>query len=289
LAVRQSVPGGKPKVADEYYPFLSSEDERQRLITQGLTVASLTRRLFEKAGITSGMRVLDIGSGSGDVAFLAAQFVGPGGSVIGADRDQAQVAFAEQRARADHLTNVRFITGDFREIEIKPAVDAIIGRLVLMYAEDPLDALRRAVRNLRVGGVIALQESIIDYDSPVLIEPRDCLAATAVEWFRAGFKHAGVHPRMGLRLFGLMRAAGLDPSTEMDMLVPIQQGPDGALFRVLTSVIRSQLPAIVASGVATETEIDIETLEQRMIADAPVSGVVGYFNLGQVGVWAKKA
>ena len=62
--------------------------------------------------------------------------------------------------------------------------------------------------------MIALQESVIDYDGPVLIEPLNCLAARAVDWFRAGFKHAGVHPRMGMRLFGLMRAAGLDPSLE---------------------------------------------------------------------------
>lgn len=275
-------------MAQESYPFQSSEDERRRLIAQGELVAPLTRRLFEKAGITPGMRVLDIGSGSGDVAFLAARLVGPGGSVIGADRDPAQVAFAEQRAKAAGLTNVRFIVGDFRDIELRPAVDAIIGRLVLMYAADPLDALRRALRNLRAGGVIALQESVIDYDGPMLIEPLDCLAAKAVEWFRAGFKHAGVHSRMGMRLFGLMRAAGLEPSPDIEMTVPIQQGPDGALFRILTSLIRSQLPAIVASGVATAADIDIDTLEQRLVADAPPSGVVGYFSLGQVGVWAKK-
>jgi ubiquinone/menaquinone biosynthesis C-methylase UbiE len=272
----------------ESYPFKSSDEERQRLIAQGELVAPLTQRLFERAGITSGMRVLDIGSGSGDVAFSAARLVAPRGSVIGVDRDSAQVAFAEQRARADGLTNVRFIVGDFREIELSPAVDAVVGRLVLMYAADPLDALRRALRNLKAGGVIALQESVIDYDGPVLIEPLDCLAAKAAEWFRAGFKHSGVHPRMGLRLFGLMRAAGLDPSTEIDMLVPIQQGPEGALFSSLTSVVRSQMRAIVASGVATEAEIDIETLEKRLIADAPDCGVVGYFNLGHVGVWAKK-
>lgn len=272
----------------ESYPFKSSDEERQRLIAQGELVAPLTQRLFERAGITSGMRVLDIGSGSGDVAFSAARLVAPRGSVIGVDRDSAQVAFAEQRARADGLTNVRFIVGDFREIELSPAVDAVVGRLVLMYAADPLDALRRALRNLKAGGVIALQESVIDYDGPVLIEPLDCLAAKAAEWFRAGFKHTGVHPRMGLRLFGLMRAAGLDPSTEIDMLVPIQQGPEGALFSSLTSVVRSQMRAIVASGVATEAEIDIETLEKRLIADAPDCGVVGYFNLGHVGVWAKK-
>jgi ubiquinone/menaquinone biosynthesis C-methylase UbiE len=270
------------------YPFQSSEEERQRLVAQGGRLAPLTRRLLEKAGISSGMHVLDIGSGSGDVAFLAAQFVGSRGSVIGADLDPAQVAFAEQRAKADGLANVRFTVGDFREIEVSPAVDAIVGRLALMYTADPLDALRRVLRNLKVGGVIALQESNVDYDGPVLIEPLNCLAAKAAEWFRAGFKHAGVHPRMGMRLFGLMRLAGLDPSPDIEMSVPIQQGPDGALFSILTSVVRSQIPAIVASGVATKAEIDIETLEQRLIADAPIGGVVGYFNLGHVGVWARK-
>jgi len=180
------------------------------------------------------------------------------------------------------------VAEDFRQLELSPLVDAIVGRLVLMYAADPLDALRHALRSLRAGGVIALQESIIDYDGPVLIEPLDCLAARAAEWFRAGFRHAGVHPRMGMRLFGLMRAAGLEPSTEIDMLVPIQQGPDGELFRTLTAVVRSQIPAIVASGAATEAEIDIDTLEQRLIADAPPGGVVGYFNSGHVGVWARK-
>jgi SAM-dependent methyltransferase len=272
----------------EVYPFQSSADERKRLIAQGELVAPLTRRLFERAGITAGMRVLDIGSGSGDVALLAAHFVGPTGAVTGIDRDPAQVEYAEQLAKTRGLTNVHFMSGDFQEIELTPAVDAIVGRLVLMYAANPLDAIRHALRNLKSGGIIALQESIIDYEGPVFIEPLDCLAAKAAGWFRAGFKHAGVHSRMGMRLFGLMRRAGLAPSTEIDMLVPIQEGPDGALFSTLASVVRSQIPAIVASGVATEAEIDIDTLEERMIADAPADGVVGYFNLGHVSVWARK-
>ena len=272
----------------EVYPFQSSDAERERLIAQSGLVAPLTRRLFERAGITAGMRVLDVGSGSGDVALLAAQLVGPTGNVTGIDRDPAQVEYAEQRAKKQGLTNIHFVVGDFREIELTPAVDAIVGRLVLMYAADPLGALRRALRNLKSGGIIALQESIVDYEGPVFIEPLDCLAARAAEWFRAGFKHAGVHSRMGMRLFGLMRQAGLTPSTEIEVLVPIQEGPDGALFSTLAGVVRSQLPAIVASGAATEAEIEIDTLEERMIADAPVEGVVGYFNLGHVGVWGNK-
>ena len=272
-----------------YYLFQSRDAERQRLIAQDRLVAPLTRRLLERAGIAAGMRVLDIGSGSGDVSFLVSRLVGPTGRVIGVDRDPAQVAFAEQRAKAEGLTNVQFMAKEFQDVTLDDNVDAIVGRLVLMYAANPIDALRRVLRNLRAGGVVALQESIIDYDGPVFVEPPNCLAAKAVEWFRAGFKHAGVHARMGLRLFGMMRAAGLNPSTEIEMLTPIRQGPDGDLFNIITALVRSQLPAIMASGAATEREIDVETLEQRLIADAPEGGVVGYFNLGHVGVWAKKA
>ena len=280
--------GSKARLAPEIYPFQSSAAERRRLIAQDGLVAASTQRLFEAAGIAPGMRVLDIGSGAGDVALLAARLVGSRGSVLGIDCDPAQVAFAAERAATAGSSNVRFVAGDFRDLALESAVDAIVGRLVLMYAQDPLDALRRVTRNLRSGGVIALQESMVDYDGPALIEPADSLAAEVVEWFRAGFRHAGVHARMGVRLFGLMREAGLTPSTQIDMSVPIQQGPDGALFKILTALVRSQMPAIIASGIATEAEIDIDTLEQRLIADAPASGVVGYFHTGHVGVWARK-
>ena len=274
-------------MTNEYYPFQSSDDERQRLIAQGELVAPLTRRLFGNAGIRSGMRVLDIGSGSGDVTFLAAQLVGPEGNVVGVDRDPAGVAFAGERAKAAGLTNVRFMTADFREIVLASAVDAIVGRLVLMYTADPLDALRRALRNLRSGGVIALEESIIEYDGPVFMShsiawrprlldgsERDSSIPVFIhEWECDYWPNAsgrfGSHDRN--------RHAGTNPA-----------GSGGALFSLLTSVVRSQISAIVASGAATEAEIDIETLEERLIDDAPPNGVVGYFNSGHIGIWAAK-
>jgi SAM-dependent methyltransferase len=270
------------------YPFLSSDKERQRLIDQNKLLAPLTERLFRRAGLSAGMRVLEIGSGAGDVAFIAARFVGPAGAVLGIDRDPAQVRFAEQRARAEGLANVDFTVADFQQFVLREPVDAVVGRLALMYASDPLAALLSLQKNLKRGGIMALQESTYDYDAPPLIDPPDCLAAQAVRWCHAAFRHAGVKPRLGLRLCSLMREAGLQPSPEIEMLTPLLQGPQGPLFGTIAALVRSQLPAIVASGAATEAEIDIETLEQRMIADAPEGGVVGYFNSGHVGVWARK-
>ena len=59
-----------------FYALGHSENELQRLSRQGEAIGPFTRQLFEEAGIKQGMRVLDIGCGSGDVAFLAANLVG---------------------------------------------------------------------------------------------------------------------------------------------------------------------------------------------------------------------
>ena len=68
----------------------------------------------------------------------------------------------------------------------------------------------------------------------------------------------------------------------------IVQGPEGGLFPYLVDLVRSAMPSIIASGAATAAEIDIDTLEQRLAADAPPTGVVGTVSAGFVGVWARK-
>ncbi|MCA1731923.1 MAG: hypothetical protein LC751_21770, partial [Actinobacteria bacterium] len=57
---------------DPAYVMGRSEEETARLQKQSLLYNPSTRLLFEEAGITAGMKVLDVGSGAGDVALLAA-------------------------------------------------------------------------------------------------------------------------------------------------------------------------------------------------------------------------
>lgn len=75
-----------------------SQDEERRLIAQGELQAPATRFLFEAAGITRGMRVLDVGSGAGDVSFLVAELVGDDGHVVGIDLNPEIVSTATVRA-----------------------------------------------------------------------------------------------------------------------------------------------------------------------------------------------
>ena len=73
--------------------------EHERLIRQATRIAPVTERLFREAGIGPGQRVLDLGSGVGDVAMLAARLVGPSGEVVGIERDASSIALAEARSR----------------------------------------------------------------------------------------------------------------------------------------------------------------------------------------------
>jgi SAM-dependent methyltransferase len=275
-------------MTDLNYPFESSDHERQRLQRQADILSDITEQVLRRAGIAPGMHILDVGSGAGDVAFLARKLIGEKGSVIGTDRDKNQVEYATRRARSLGFTNVQFVTSDYSELVLDAAVDAVVGRYVLGFANDPAAAVARVCRNLRSGGVVAFVENNIQYDAPVLVEPIDGLAAKAAAWIIAGLRQAKLQPRLGLRLFGIMKAAGLEPSPELGSMMTVAQGPDGHLFPYLVDLVRSAMPSIIASGAATASEIDIDTLERRLIADAPATGVVGTVSAGVVSVWGRK-
>ena len=93
------------------YVLGHSEREMERLGTQARLIDPMTRRFFFAAGIVPGMRVLDVGSGAGHTAALAAELVGEAGEVVGVDRAPAALATARARVKALGLRNVTFLDG----------------------------------------------------------------------------------------------------------------------------------------------------------------------------------
>src|SRR3989440_9167449 len=98
------------------YALGNTDAEHERLIWQAARVAPITERLFREAGIGPGQRVLDLGSGVGDVAMLAARLVGPSGEVVGIERDASSIARANARVAEAGLRNVTFIQTDVNKI-----------------------------------------------------------------------------------------------------------------------------------------------------------------------------
>src|SRR5258708_38168890 len=145
-------------ISVQHYALGSTDAEQARLIRQAALLAPFTERFFRGAGIGPGQRVLDIGSGVGDVAMLAARLVGPSGEVVGIERDAKSIARARTRVAEAGLLNVTFTQTDVSQVPDNEPFDAAVGRFILMFLPDPVAVVRSLARLVPPGGVVAFQE-----------------------------------------------------------------------------------------------------------------------------------
>jgi ubiquinone/menaquinone biosynthesis C-methylase UbiE len=269
--------------AQSSYALGHSAQELARLSRQGQAFRPFTRQLFEEAGIQAGMHILDVGSGAGDVAFLAAEMAGPGGEVVGVDCVPAAVEYATARARSRGIRNVKFLTGDPTLMEFHAQFDAIVGRIVLMYYRSPLDAIQQLLRHLRPDGLIVFQEFDMDYASSRPHAPTFELAA---HWMKRTFRATGTSVQLGAELYPLFLQAGLPaPSLRLDVL--IGGGPEFQAYELMAGVIQSLLPVMERIGIVTAADVNVQTLATRMREEVVTAkGIV--LSPALIGAWSRK-
>ena len=137
-----------------------TDREQLRLIWQARVLAPVTEHFLRDAGIGSGMRVLDIGCGMGDVAMIVAQLVGSAGRVVSIDLDQASIETAQRRASNMGLDNTTFYRADISTFTDVDPFDAIVGRLVLQFLPDTGATIGRSGGLLSPGGIMALRADV---------------------------------------------------------------------------------------------------------------------------------
>ena len=128
---------------------------RDNILRKG--AAPVTKRMLELSEITSGARVLDIASGTGEPAITAAKIVGDSGMVIGTDLVDEMLMVAREKAEKEGLSNIDFHCIDAEKlIYTDGSFDAVTLRWGLMFMPQPQDCLASAYRVLKQGGRIAL-------------------------------------------------------------------------------------------------------------------------------------
>ena len=265
------------------YSLGASEAELARLEAQAASIATPTALFLGRAGIIAGMRVLDLGTGLGHVAFLLRELVGPTGDVVGVDQAAPMLAAAEQRRVASGADNMRFVEADVRTFRDARPFDAVVGRLILFHLRDPVEVLRHHLGALADDGVMVM----IDFDiRSARSEPSAPLFDTARDWVMAAFRHAGANPVIGTQLGYLLRDAGL---TDIDIF-GVQRyltADDPVGPALLASVVKSLAPVILSAGIATEAELALDTLQERLAHDLQSSRAVGLIP-AVVGAWGRK-
>jgi SAM-dependent methyltransferase len=266
------------------YLFGHSGDETQRLQKQARLFNPSARRLLEDAGITSGMKVLDVGSGAGDVALLIAELVGAQGTVVGVDSNPQILETARARVQAAGLCNVSFLAGDIAQVALDADFDAAVGRCVLFFAPDPVAVVRRVSQAVRPGGSIAFQEGGTGLQ-PVAVPPSPLLDQMW-HWIIELYHRTGMDVYTGLRLFPIFLEAGL-PAPEMHLDAAVGGGADWAGYDYMASLVRTLLPRFQQLGIATAEEVDIGTFAERLRAEVvSQQGVMTTWSF--VTAWTRK-
>jgi SAM-dependent methyltransferase len=238
-----------------------------------------------EAGIAPGMRVLDCGSGVGDVAFLVAELVGEAGKVVGADRSEEALTLARSRAAERSLDNVSFHEGDPTQLAFEEPFDAVVGRYVLMFQPDAAAMLRGVAAHARVGGLVFFHEpyrdTIRSYP-PVPTYDRCCdLVTEAV-------RRLGGDPILGLKLHATFLAAGLQaPVLRLEAVIA---GGDtvGSQVHFELDLVETLISDMERMGLVAPGELDPESVADLAIEEAKASESV-IIGRGEVGAWARAA
>jgi ubiquinone/menaquinone biosynthesis C-methylase UbiE len=274
--------------SDESHPdyfFGNADAEHERLIRQAIRLAPVTERFFRDAGIAPGHRVLELGSGVGDVAMLVARIVGQSGEVVAVERDARTISRARARAADAGLHNIHFVQTDIAEYSADSSFDAAVGRFILQFLPDPVAALSSVAKQVRPDGIVAFQE--VSWAPFVSLSAHLPLWSTAVSFVHEAGIRSGVNMQMGTALHNAFQEAGL-PAPRMRLEMELGHDPD--FTRWLSDLLRSVLPQIQKLNLlheAHEALGDFDTLPERLQNEVAISKTVVPW-IGLVAAWCRK-
>ncbi|MBZ5637368.1 MAG: arsenite methyltransferase [Acidobacteriia bacterium] len=193
--------------------------------------------------LEAGETVVDLGSGAGFDAFLAAREVGPTGRVIGVDMTPEMLERARANAAKAGVSEVEFREGRLEALPVESAsVDAVTSNCVINLAPDKSVVFREAARVLRPGGRLVVSDIILDGDLPPVVKEDveayvGCIAgAMRREPYFAAIEAAGFRPAEMLKDVDYLAALGEDAMPD-DLLRRMREG--GLGIEDLAGKIRS--------------------------------------------------
>jgi ubiquinone/menaquinone biosynthesis C-methylase UbiE len=263
------------------YALGNTPAEHERLAWQAERFDPFTERFFRQAGIRSGQRVLDLGSGAGHVAMLVARIVGPSGAVVGVERDAGSIALAQRRVADAGFQNVTFTQSDVNDIRADGRFDAAVGRFILMFLPEPARVVRSLAGVVRPGGAIAFHE--VSWTAFLRRSAATPLCAACARLIHETFRRTGSNTEMGPELRAVYQDAGLaTPTMTSEMLL----GNAADLTRWLVDLLKVLKPQIEQLGLPLNDVGPLETLTDRLLAELAASpGSVGGPDI--VGAWSR--
>jgi SAM-dependent methyltransferase len=242
----------------EPYVIRGGEGGYERLALLARTRWPDTAALLARAGLSPGMRCVDLGCGGGQVTLEIARLVAPAGLVVGVDMDGIKLGLARQAAAAQGQSNVEFRQENVRDWNEPGSYDVVYSRFLLQHLSEPVDLLARMWAAVRPGGILVVEEA--DFDG-WCCHPANEGFDFFVRTYGEALRRRGGDSAFGRKLYGGFLAAGI-PAPEVGLVQPVWTG--GAGKTLAWSTLEASAEAIVADRVASQDEVTaaLTTLSQ---------------------------
>ncbi|MDH3203022.1 MAG: methyltransferase domain-containing protein [Myxococcales bacterium] len=226
----------------------------------------LNKQSLAALQLGGGERILDVGSGLGQLSLAMAQAAGPAGSVLGIERSDEQLSVARARVGTAEV-RVEFRRGDALDPPLTAdewgSFDVAHARFVLEHVENPIVVVRALARAVRPGGRIILE----DDDHDVLrIWPPSPGVERLWRGYIQSYESAGKDPYVGRHLVSLLHEAGACPRRNRWLSFSGCSGSDtfGALVANLRGILEGARSAIMSATGVTTPDYDnaIEELDR---------------------------
>ena len=189
--------------------------EMNRLQCQAEELSPFVSESMEKCEISKGMKVADIGCGTGQVSFLISRRVGPRGRVTGIDSNTTAVEFCRKTASSEKVKNVSFIVDNACDLSrdlLDNSVDISYSRFLLTHLEHPMAALKEMIRITAQEGVIMIEDSDL---TKWIVEPNDQSVNQLWKWYSGIVRKKGGDPALGRKLYRMFIDQGLNPKVDV--------------------------------------------------------------------------
>lgn len=178
---------------------------QQTLENPGRVAALQVERVIGALGITEGMRIADLGAGTGVFTFPLAAAVGPGGKIYAVDVDAGLLGIVSEKARAAGGRTIETIVASGTDPKLPEPVDLIFICDTMHHLPNPAEYVKQFAKLLRPGGRVA----IIDFKAGHWPEGHQSFAITPAQvdgWMEAaGFTRSARHTFLATNFFHVYR------------------------------------------------------------------------------------
>lgn len=244
------------------YMLATGEDAANRLLLLDKIFGPATRKLLTTAGLSSEMKVAEIGCGSGLTALWTAKAVGEGGRLTAVDASLEQLQLAEKNAVSAGVKNISWVQADAYGTGLpRESFDLVYSRFLMCHLKDPLRALREMRALLKPGGILVCEDHD---DGGIFTEPGTPTYRRFVEISEAVNQAHRLDSNIGLKLPRLFCDAGFARAEVRVRQYAFLRGKEKRFWEL---TLREAGPAILAAGASTREELDRLCSEMQAIAE----------------------